>query len=88
MREVIKPDEKKVIKSDDHRRNFLNACRTRQRTISNIDAAAHGEMVCQQADIAMRLKRKLRWDPAKEEFIGDEEANRMLARSMRSPWRL
>lgn len=88
MREVIKPNEKRVIKSDDHRRNFLEAVRTRRQPISHIDAAANGEMVCQQADIAMRLKRKLRWDPARERFIGDEQANRMLARSMRSPWRL
>ncbi|HOL72831.1 MAG TPA: Gfo/Idh/MocA family oxidoreductase [Bryobacteraceae bacterium] len=88
MHEIIKPHEKKVIKSDNHRRNFLDAIRTRQQPISNIDAAAHGEMVCQQADIAMRLGRKLRWDPVKEEFVDDPEANRMLARSMRSPWRL
>jgi hypothetical protein len=36
----------------------------------------------------MRLGRKLKWDPDKERFIGDEQANRMLARTMRSPWRL
>jgi len=36
----------------------------------------------------MRLGRKLKWDPDKEQFIGDEQANRMLWRPMRSPWRL
>ncbi len=88
MREVIGPNEKKVIVSNDHRRNFLDAVKTREQTIANVDSAAHGEMMNQQADIAMRLKRKVRWDPAKEEFIDDERANRMLARPMRSPWRL
>ena len=39
-------------------------------------------------DIAMRLGRKLKWDPDKEQFIGDEYANRMLKRPMRPPWRL
>ena len=40
------------------------------------------------ADIALRLKRKLRWDPVKEVFLDDEEANRKLSRPLRSPWRL
>jgi hypothetical protein len=36
----------------------------------------------------MRLGRKLRWDPDREEFVGDAEADRLLSRAMRSPWRL
>jgi predicted dehydrogenase len=88
MDEVIGPNEKKVILSNDHRRNFLNAVKTKEQTIAHIDSAAHGEMVNQQADIAMRLRRKVRWNPAKEELVGDEQATRMMERSMRSPWRI
>ena len=44
--------------------------------------------VCYLSDIATRLKRKLRWDPEQEQFIGDDEANRMLSRPMRAPWQL
>jgi hypothetical protein len=40
------------------------------------------------SNIAMRLERKLHWDPEKEEFVNDSEANRMLVRAMRSPWHL
>jgi hypothetical protein len=36
----------------------------------------------------MRLGRKLKWNPDKEEFVGDAEANRMLSRPMRAPWSL
>ncbi len=39
-------------------------------------------------DICMDLKRSLKWDPVKEEFVGDAEANRMRSRAMREPWRL
>ncbi len=39
-------------------------------------------------DIAIRMNRKLRWDPVKEMFLDDEAANRRLSRPMRSPWRL
>jgi ketosteroid isomerase-like protein len=85
---VIGPNEVKVIQSDDHHRNFLDAIKTGQPTISPVEAAARAETICQQADIAMRLGRKLQWDPVKEVFVGDEEANRMLSRSMRAPWHL
>ena len=88
MRTIIGPNEVKVIKSNDQRRNFLNAVRTRQKPISGIEGAHRAETICQQADIAMRLKRKLRWDPVKEVFIDDQQANRMLSRPMRSPWHL
>jgi predicted dehydrogenase len=88
MRAFIGPGDVRVIHSDDHKRNLLDAIRSGRPTIATIEAAAHDEMVCQMGDIAMRLKRKLRWDPVKEVFIGDEGANRRLARSMRSPWRI
>jgi hypothetical protein len=38
--------------------------------------------------MAIRLGRKLRWDPAREAFVGDDEANRLLDRPMRAPWTL
>jgi hypothetical protein len=44
------------------------------------------ETICQQADIAMRLQRKLRWDPAAERFVDDDQANRLLSRAIRGPW--
>jgi len=88
MGAVIGPNEVKVIKSDDHHRNFLDAIKTGQQTISPVEAAVRAETICQQAHIAMKLNRKLRWDPVREVFIDDEEANRMLSRAMRSPWHL
>ncbi len=88
MRAVIGPNEVKVIKSDSHRRNFLDAIKTGRQTISPVGAAARAETICQQAHIAMRLGRKLRWDPVREVFVDDDEANRMLSRAMRTPWHL
>jgi len=85
---VIGPNEIHVSRSNDHRKNFLEAIRNRSSTISPIEAAVRCDTVCHQADIAMRLQRRLNWDPEKEEFVADQEANRMLSRSMRSPWKL
>jgi len=85
---TIGPDEIHLPRSDNHRRNFLECVKTRQKTICPIETAMRSDTICHLDDIAIRLGRKLRWDPAKEEFIGDEQANRMLTRPMRSPWRM
>jgi predicted dehydrogenase len=88
MREVIGPNDKHVLFSPDHRTNYLDAIRTGKPNVSPIEVAAHDEMIAQMADIAVRLKRKLHWDPIKEQFIDDEQANRRLAKTARGPWRL
>lgn len=87
-RTVFGSSDIRLERSDDHRRNFLDAVRKRTRPISHIGAAMRSDTVCHQADIAMRLGRRLRWDPVREEFIGDAQANRMLVRPMRQPWHL
>jgi hypothetical protein len=85
VREVIPPNAKRVIRSNNHGGNFLRAVRTGAPTISPIEAAVRAQTVNQQAEISLRLGRKLRWDPVKEQF-DDAEANRRLTRQMRSPW--
>jgi len=88
LRSVIGPDEIRLPRSGDHHRNFLDCIRSRERTICPVDSAVRSDTICHQADIAIRLARKLRWDPVKEQFINDDEANHYLTRPMRSPWRL
>jgi hypothetical protein len=73
--------------SNHHQQNFLDSIRSRARTICPIDVAVRSDTVCQLAWIAFKLERKLKWDPAREEFRGDSEANRLLKRTLRNPWR-
>jgi predicted dehydrogenase len=82
------PNEIRLDKSDNHVRNLLDCVKTRARTISHIDDAVQGDIICQISDIAIRLEQKLKWDTKNERFVNNEEANRMLKRAMRSPWRL
>jgi len=86
--EKIGPNQIQVIRSSDHRRNLLNAIRTGQPTICGVEGAVRAQTVVQQEYISLCLGRKLRWDPVREEFIGDAEANRRLSRPMRSPWHI
>jgi hypothetical protein len=70
------------------RGDFLTAVRTRAKPGADVEIGHRTVTVSHLAHIAYRLNRPLRWDPVKEEFPGDEEANRMRGRSMRAPWRL
>ncbi len=88
LREEIRPTEVRLPVSNHHQQNFLEAVRTRGRTVAPVEVAVRSDAICQLSDIAMRLGRRLKWDPDKEEFVGDAEANRMLSRPMRAPWTL
>ncbi len=88
LQEQIGPEERHFTVSTDHWGAFLDSVRTRNTPVSSIESAVRTDTVCHICDIAMRLGRRLRWNPDAEHFIDDAEANRMLARSWRSPWQL
>ena len=71
-----------------HVKNFLESIRTREPAHSNAEVVARSHIICHAAYIAWQLGRKLKLDPVKVEFIGDEEANRMRSRALRDPWRI
>ena len=62
--------------------------RSRKPTVSSPEVAQRVHTIVHCANLSIRLGRKLHWDPEVELFIGDEQANNMLARSMRAPWRI
>lgn len=85
---IIGPNDIKLPVSNDHRRNFLDAVKTGNNPISPVGPGVKSEIVCQQADIAIRMGKKLYWDNEKEEFIDEPVANEFLSGPMRSPWHL
>lgn len=88
FQKVMRDYESSTQRRMNHIRDFLDAVRSRRPCVAS-EVVAHRSMTTNHAiNIAMLLKRNLKWDPAKEEFINDPEANRMRARAMRAPWRL
>jgi len=85
---VIKPNEIRLYESRDHHRNFLDCVRSRSETVAPAEIGHRSATVCHLGNIAMLLRRRLRWDPGRERFVNDPEADRMIARAMRAPWRL
>ena len=73
--------------ADSHVINFLDCVRSRQTTRSHPKAVAQSHIASHAAYIAWQLGTTLDYDPVKNEFIGNEEANRMRSRALREPWR-
>jgi predicted dehydrogenase len=88
LNEVIGPDEIHLYESSNHIGNFLDCVKTRATTITPAEVAHHSVMVAHLGLIAMKLERKVRFNPKLERFINDADADRMLSRPMREPWNL
>lgn len=88
LREPIRATDQRVYRADSHSGNFLECIRTRRPTICNPETAVYSMNAILIGGIAMILRRKLKWDPVKAEFIGDDEANRLLSYTPRPPWRI
>lgn len=74
--------------ADLHVRNFLDCVKSRGRPRADADIAAQAHIACHAANVALFLGRKVQYDPVKNEFIGDEEANRLRSEALREPWRI
>lgn len=85
---IIGKDEINLYRSDDHGGNFIECVKSRKETIAPIEKLHRSVSIAHLGNIAMLLGRKLKWNPHKERFVDDAEANRMLSRSMRAPWHL
>ena len=85
-----KPSSKDVhlISSTNHYQNFVDAVRSRGATVSPLADAIRSDVISHMCDIAVRLGRRITWNPAKEVIEGDPEAGQMLHRELRSPWTL
>jgi len=74
--------------AENHIRNFLDCVKSRQTPTSPPETAHRSISACHCANICRLLGRPLRWDPTREAFVGDEEANRMRSRAIREPWQI
>jgi predicted dehydrogenase len=73
---------------DGHMENFLECCRDRSTPVADVWSHHRALTTCHLANIALRLNRKLTWDPEKEEIVGDSEANSFLSREQRKGYEI
>ncbi|MDH4093048.1 MAG: Gfo/Idh/MocA family oxidoreductase [Cyclobacteriaceae bacterium] len=86
IKSVIGPKEIHLYESKDHHGNWLECIKSRKETIAPVEVAHRSCSTCLVHHIVMKVKRKVYWDPAKEQFSNDAEANSMLSRPQRYPY--
>ena len=80
------PNDLHLYESASHYSNFIECVRSRKEPLSPVEVGHRTATICHLGNIAMRLNRKLRWDPKEERVVGDDEAGGMLQRAHRAPW--
>ena len=85
---LLRPSDKHLYVSHDHRGNWLNAIRTRTQPICHVGIGHRTATICHLSGIAERLGRPVHWDPAVEQVVGDPVASRMMDRPRRAPYAL
>jgi predicted dehydrogenase len=76
----------KLYRSPNHYDDFIKCIRSRKKPVCDVEIGARSVTVCHLGNLAYWNKRVLKWDPAKEQFIGDTEANGWLENQKRAPW--
>ncbi len=86
MADVEKLYKGNTAKMGDHMGNFFEAWMHDKWPISDVESQHRSVSACHLGNLSIRLGRKLTWDPEKQEFVGDSEANGMLKRHQRDPY--
>ena len=88
MADPVGPGEVRLYHATSQKGNWVECIRSRERPICDVEIGCRSVTVCHLGNIAYWIKRPLKWDPVKEEFIGDPEASRWLDRPKRPPWHI
>jgi predicted dehydrogenase len=86
--EPLTASDQRVYFSDNHAKNWIDCIASRKDPICTAEIGARSAAICHLANIGYRLRRPLKWDPGKEEFPADSEANKLLDYEMRGEWKL
>ena len=88
--DFVEPKNLQRFAVNAHVRNFLDCVRSRHDPVARVEVGHRSASVCHLGNIAVRLgkKKALAWDPAAEHFTNDDDANAMLTRPMRGPWKI
>jgi predicted dehydrogenase len=82
----LKDSDEHLYESKSHMGNFIDCIKSRKKPISPIETAVQSDLISHLSNAAIRFHRPIKWDPAAEKIIGDDQAAKSLNRELRSPW--
>ena len=85
VEQTLKPVDKRLYQSDNHYQDWIDAIKTRNRPVADVEIGHRTSTVCNAVNIVYELQRNVKWDPKKEVF-DDAAANQMISRPYRAPW--
>jgi predicted dehydrogenase len=85
---TIQPNEIRLYNSNNHYQNWLDGIKTGVQPICDVETGHRTSSVCCLANIAYQTRRNLDWDPIKEQFKNDAEANQLVKAKIRGAWKL
>jgi predicted dehydrogenase len=88
IKEPLGPGDVQLYRSPNHHADWEDCIRTRRRPVADVEIGCRTITICHLGNIAHWLRRSLKWDPNREEILGDEEASRWLDRPRRAPWHI
>jgi len=88
LKEPIGEKDYHVYPSSNHHGNWIECIKNRQDTICTAEIGHRSATICHLANIGYQLRRTLVWNPEKERFVDDDEANKLLDHALRDPWKL
>jgi hypothetical protein len=84
----LKPSDTVLHQSRSHHQNWLECIKTRTAPICDVAIGHRSATVCHLGNIAVRTGKKVKWDPVKEQIVGDAELAKWAGKAYRAPWQL
>jgi len=88
LKEPLNKEDPSIIVADNHKKNWLEAIRGNKKTLCPAEVGHRSASICHLGNIGYRVGKPLEWDPVKETFTNNQEANKLLFREYRAPWKL
>jgi hypothetical protein len=87
-KQEFKSGDERLEVSPEHNRNFIDCVKSRKETMCPVEMGIRCDTICHMTDVAVRTGRVIKWDPKKEQIIGDAEAAKMITRPYRKEWKV